>query len=151
MKTNIEKYKGIHPGKIIDRELKKRKISQRAFANSIGIHGQTLNAIIKGRRSMTIEQSYKLEKELGYEEEFLIVLQAQYDYQEFKRKKENEKYSTRPDIRKILFWDVDFDKIEWGYKKDWIIKRIMERGSEYEKNEITRFYNLNDLDIEKYK
>ncbi len=42
MKQKIEILKGIHPGKIIARELQKRGISQRAFAASIGEHSQTL-------------------------------------------------------------------------------------------------------------
>jgi hypothetical protein len=36
MKTYIEKYKGIHPGIILERELKKRALHQRTFALSIG-------------------------------------------------------------------------------------------------------------------
>ena len=151
MRTDIEKYSGIHPGRIIDRDLKRMKISQRSFANIIGEHNQTLNAIIKGWRSMTIEQAYKLEKELGYEEGFLAMLQTKYNYLEFKRKKENKQYSGHPNVRKILFWDADFDNIEWGYCKDWVMQRVFERGNKQEIIEITRFYNLDDSSVEKYK
>ncbi len=38
------KYKGIHPGIILDRELKKRSLKQRPFALSINEHPQTFNA-----------------------------------------------------------------------------------------------------------
>lgn len=51
MKTEIEKYKGIHPGLILEHELKKRKIAKNQFASAIDQHRQTLNAITKGRRN----------------------------------------------------------------------------------------------------
>lgn len=142
---NLETYKGIHPGRIVDRELKKRGISQRAFASKIGEHSQTLNAIVRGRRSMTIGQSYKLEKELGYDEGALAILQTQWDYTEYKRRAENEHYKGHPNIRKVVFWDVNFDDIEWGYRKDWVIERVMERGNDAEKAEIVRFYDLKSI------
>jgi len=48
MSSKYEKYKGIHPGKVLEQELKKRNISQRPFAQSIEEHPQSLNAILKG-------------------------------------------------------------------------------------------------------
>ncbi len=148
---NIELYKGISPGRIIDRELKKRGTSQRSFAAMIGEHSQNLNAVINGRRPITIELSYKLDKEFGYEDGFLAMLQTQYDYDEYKRRAENKLYPGRPDISKILFWDVDFDSIEWGYRKEWVIGRVMERGNDSEKAEIARFYGLELSELENYK
>ena len=59
MKQRIEILKGIHPGKIIARELQKRGVSQRAFAASIGEHSQTLNAVITGHRYLTTEMAVK--------------------------------------------------------------------------------------------
>ncbi|NGY37165.1 hypothetical protein FQU23_006510 [Flavobacterium sp. XN-5] len=47
MKT-IDIIKGIHAGKMVGRELKKRNINKRQFALSIDVHPQTLGAIIKG-------------------------------------------------------------------------------------------------------
>lgn len=43
-------------------------------------------------------------------------------------------------IPKILFWDTDFDKIDWDLKYIAVIKRIFERGGEEAKNEIIAFY-----------
>lgn len=43
-------------------------------------------------------------------------------------------------IPKILFWDTDFDKIDWDLKYVAVIKRIFERGDEEAKNEIIAFY-----------
>ena len=75
MRNNLDTYKGIHPGKIIDRGLKKLNLSQRAFARNIGEHSQSINAIITGRRQLTTELSIKIERTLGYGEGFLLALQ----------------------------------------------------------------------------
>jgi hypothetical protein len=39
-----------------------------------------------------------------------------------------------------LFWDTNFDKIDWIAKKTAVIKRVFERGNEEEIQEIIRFY-----------
>ena len=52
-------------------------------------------------------------------------------------------YENHPNfskIPKILFWDTDFDKIDWDLKYIAVIKRIFERGDEEAKNEIIEFY-----------
>jgi plasmid maintenance system antidote protein VapI len=49
MKREYEKYKGIHPGAVLERELDKRNLAQRPFAQSLFEHPQTINAIIKGK------------------------------------------------------------------------------------------------------
>ena len=114
MNKRIEIYKGIAPGMIIGRELEKAGQSQRGFAASIGEHFQTINAVINGRRSLTIELSLKIEQALGYKEGMLLTLQAYYDIAEFKNKLASESVKGIPAIRRSLFWDTDFDKIDWG-------------------------------------
>lgn len=151
MKKILDKYKGIHPGKIIDRDLKKVKLSQRSFAVTIGEHSQTINAIINGHRSLTIGLALKIEQALGYEEGFLLILQVYYDITEYKRSEAELSIKGVPNIRKILFWDTDFDKINWGLYKEAIIQRVVERGSSEEKAEIARFYNIDSTELKKYK
>lgn len=68
MNIYIEKYKGIHPGIILEREFKKRGLQQRPFALSIGEHPQTLNAITKGKRKLNTALALKIEEKLGLEE-----------------------------------------------------------------------------------
>jgi plasmid maintenance system antidote protein VapI len=60
MNLLIEKYKGIHPGIILERLLKKKAISQRPFALSIGEYPQTINAITKGKRRINIALALKI-------------------------------------------------------------------------------------------
>src|ERR1700761_321491 len=79
MTEEFESYKGIHPGKVIERLLDKRNISQRPFALSLGEHRQTFNAIIRGRRALNTPLSIKIERELGLEEGSLMTLQIHYD------------------------------------------------------------------------
>jgi len=134
--------KGIHPGKFIERELKKKKLSQRILAEETAIPYQTINAIIAGRRNLTTEQALKIDQTLGYEEGFFAILQTHYDIKQYKEKKLADIYSTAPRIRKSLFWDADFNKINWAKYKNAVIKRVFERGSKEEIEEITQYYNL---------
>ncbi|MDI5894628.1 helix-turn-helix transcriptional regulator [Flavobacterium algoritolerans] len=143
MKT-IDIIKGIHPGKIVERELKKRNINQRQFALSVGEHPQTLGAIIKGNRRMNVDLSLKMEEKLELEEGFLMTLQVFYDI------KEAKKDSTyKPDLsklRKVTFWDTTFDKIDWKQNRVAVIKRVFSRGIEMEQEEIIRFYGKEVVD-----
>ena len=120
MKDQLEILKGVHPGLFLSRELRNRQLRSGAFAESIGVHPQTLSAIIKGRRNMNIPLSLK--------------------------KKEAQSY--HPDLsiyRKILFWDTDFDKLDWNTNKRYIINRIFERGNEKEILETIRFYGKDTI------
>ncbi|MCF2503782.1 plasmid maintenance system antidote protein [Dyadobacter sp. CY107] len=139
MEKQFEKYKGIHPGIILERELKKRSIKQRPFALSIAEHPQTFNAILKGKRNINTALALRIEKGLHLDEGTLVLLQAYYDI-----KKENEKLVRRtPDLtvlRKSLFWDTDISQIDWEKQAKAVIRRTFERGDDEEKEEITKFY-----------
>lgn len=143
MKTQ-DIIKGVHLGKIVERELKKRNINKRQFALLVDEHAQTLGAIIKGVRKMNVDLSLKIEKELDMEEGFLMTLQVFYD------NKEAKKDSTyKPDLsklRKVIFWDTTFDKIDWKQNMVAVIKRVFSRGTEVEQEEIIRFYGKEVVD-----
>ena len=151
MKSTISTYKGIQPGKIIDRGLKKLNLSQRAFAREIGEHSQSINAVITGRRSLTTELAIKIERVLGYDEGFLLALQAYYNVAEYKRKESSSSITGVPDIPKMLFWDTDFDKIDWGHYRSFVIRRVFERGNDVDKEEIIRFYGIEHPDVKSYE
>jgi len=142
MNNLIDIIKGIHPGKFIERELKKKNLTQRALAEEMGIPYQTINAIIAGRRVLTTKQALKMDQILGYEDGFFAILQTHYDIKQCKEKELASLYTEAPHIRKSLFWDVDFNKINWTKYKKAVIKRVFERGSKDEIEEITRYYNL---------
>lgn len=151
MEQRIEKYKGIHPGRIIGRELQKRNISQRAFAASIGEHSQTLNAVITGRRNLTTEMAVKIEQLLGYDEGFLLTLQVFHSIAEYKNRLAAASVNGVPNVRRALFWDTDFDAIDWGRYKESVIQRVLACGDEADKAEIARFYNMPVSELGKYK
>ena len=140
MQNTLEKYKGIHPGLILEREFKKRNLKKSPFALSLEIYPQTLNEITKGRRLITAEQSLKIDKALALEEGTIFLLQAYYEIDKARLKLTAKNHPDFSIIGKSLFWDTDFDKIDWEKKYKAIIKRVFERGGDKEKEEILRFY-----------
>jgi len=151
IKHSIDTYKGIQPGKVINQRLKQLHLSQRAFARTINEHSQSINAIIMGRRSFTTELSIKIERALGYEEGFLLALQAYYNVAEYKRNEANSSLNGVPNIRKSIFWDSNFDAIDWGRYRNAVIQRVLERGNEAEKIEIARFYGIDHLEMKDFE
>ena len=144
MKSKLDILKGVHPGKFIERELLKSKISKRQFALSINEHPQTLGAIIKGTRNMNVDLSLKIEEKLELEEGFLMTLQVFHDIKKAKRD-----VNYKPDLsklNKITFWDTTFEKIDWRLMKISVIKRIFSYGNKDEQEEIIRFYGKNEVD-----
>jgi plasmid maintenance system antidote protein VapI len=140
MKDTLEIYKGLHPGVVIRRELKKRKVPGGRFAMAINEYPQTMSAIIKGKRSMNIPLSLKIEKALDFEEGSLMSLQIFYEIGQIKRK---ESLAYKPDLSKlrpVLFWDTDVKQIDWDKNKRAVIERVFQRGNREEQDEITRFY-----------
>ncbi|HCS19154.1 MAG TPA: plasmid maintenance system antidote protein [Bacteroidetes bacterium] len=139
MKAGFEKYKGIHPGIILERELKKRSIKQRPFALAISEHPQTFNAITKGKRKLNTALALRIEKELQMEEGTLVILQSWYDIHIEKEKQQNIGPNMSI-LRKALFWDTDINQIDWAKQFKAVIKRVFEKGNDKEKAEISRFY-----------
>ena len=145
MSFELEKYKGIHPGIILERLLAKKEISQRPFALSIGEHPQTINAITKGRRSLNTALALKIEAALGLEEGSLAFLQTFYEIAEEKKKSLHT--PNLSNLRKSLFWDTDISKMNWDKHARAIIERVYERGNETEKKELEAFYGLPKIKV----
>jgi plasmid maintenance system antidote protein VapI len=142
MNSNISIIKGIHPGIILDRELRKRKLPKSRFAISINEHPQTLGAITKGKRRINPSLSLRIGDALGFEEDYFMLLQAYYDLELQKKKKSKAFHPDLSKIRPVLFWDTTINNIDWEKNKPSVIKRIFECGNEQEKQEIIHFYGL---------
>ena len=142
MRYSIDHIKGMHPGALIKHELTKKKISQRQFASQIGEHWQILNAVINEKRGISLSTALKIERAFGYDEGFLSVMQVYHDIEANKQKLIRESLHGVPDVRRILFWDTDFDSIDWAANKESVIARILDRGNDAEKAEIARFYGI---------
>lgn len=70
-----------HPGEVLKDELEARGISQRRFADSIGMGYSILNEILTGRRSMSTTSALIFEAALGIPAESLMKLQLKYNMQ----------------------------------------------------------------------
>ena len=91
-------FRAVHPGEILDEELKERGIKQKDLAAKIGIRASHLNELIKGKRSFTVEFSMALEKELGipydswmrlqysYEHDLIVIAQREVEHQQNTRR-----------------------------------------------------------------
>jgi plasmid maintenance system antidote protein VapI len=145
MEIQLQKLSGIHPGIILDRELKRRKIAKGRFALSMEEFPQTITAITKGRRGMNTALALKIESALGLQEGYFMMLQVYYEIARIKR----EQAKTHPlttKLRAVLFWDTRFDLIDWEKHKAAVIKRVFERGTEEEKQEIIKYYGQQVID-----
>lgn len=97
---NITGFRAVHPGEILNEELKERGIKQKDLAAKIGIRPSHLNELIKGKRSFTVEISMALEKELGipydswmrlqysYEHDLLVIAQREVEQQQRTRRED---------------------------------------------------------------
>ena len=147
MKTQLSIIKGVHPGFILERELKERHLRKGSFALSLKEFPQTIVSITKGKRKMNTALALKIENALGIEEGYFMILQVYYDIEEEKRK-QNTEHPDLTKLRRVLFWDTKIENINWKKQKNAVIKRVFERGNEIEKEEIIRFYGkeyFNDL------
>jgi plasmid maintenance system antidote protein VapI len=139
MFNQLEIIKGIHPGFMLERELKKRNLRKGPFALSLQEFPQTLVSITKGKRRMNVSLALKIENALGLEEGFLMTLQVFYDIEQEKRKL-NTRHPDLSKLRRVLFWDTKMENINWEKHKRFVIERVFERGNEREIEEITSFY-----------
>lgn len=139
MLPKISKIKGVHPGLVLHREIKRNNIKSSQLAMSIGEHKQTISAIINQKRGINPELSIKLAAYFHTEADYFMILQAGYEVKSALTKNRERKPNLH-NIRKVLFWDTTFDKIDWDKNKRAIIKRVLERGNDKEINEIIAFY-----------
>ena len=97
MFNQLSIIKGLHPGFMLERELRKRGLKKRTFALSLQEFPQTLVSITKRKRRMNTSLALKIEKALGFEEGFFMTLQVFYDIKEEKKKLN----TRRPDFTKL--------------------------------------------------
>ncbi|TJZ62925.1 plasmid maintenance system antidote protein [Sphingobacterium olei] len=141
MERSFERFKGIHPGLILERELKRQAIKPSPFTLSIeDTHRQVFNAIIKGKRGIPVPLYLKVDKALGVEEGTFALLQTYHDIEKVKGNTFENQIPNLSSLRKALFWDTDIENIDWENQYKAVIKRVFERGNQSEKDEITRFY-----------
>lgn len=135
----IRAYRGIAPGKVLSNELKRQGMSQRKLAMETGEHYQTISAIISGRRKIPLGLCVKLDSILHFDKGFFAVIQTYYELGKIEEET-NPPRGKVPVIRPVVFWDIDPDKLNWNSNKQFIIKRVNERGNESEIDAVRRYY-----------
>lgn len=68
-----------HPGDVLKEELESRKISQKKFAEILGVPYTMLNEILNGKRPVTSDFALMVEAALGINPELLINMQTRYN------------------------------------------------------------------------
>ena len=76
----ITGFRAVHPGEVLNEELKERGIKQKDLAARIGVLPSHLNELIKGKRSFTVTIAMALEKELGIPYDFWMRMQYGYEH-----------------------------------------------------------------------
>ena len=144
MEKSFEKYKGIHPGKVLSRILTSKKIVKADFARKIGTYAQTLNDILKGKRNLPIDLSLRIDRELNCNEGTFAELQTYFEIKNAK-KRMDEFHPDFHNIRTVLFWDTNLKNIDFERQKKGVIQRVFERGNKSEREEIYNFYGTDTI------
>lgn len=50
-----------------------------------------------------------------------------------------------PILSKRIFWDTDYNKIDWIKNEKWVICRVLDRGSTEDWEEIKRYYGIDKI------
>jgi len=151
MDIQIDIIKGIHPGKILKKNLEWKCMSQRTLAKLAKVSYQSINAIITEKRDIPVPLSLQLDEIFGYKKGFFAILQTYNHIQKISDEALKRQYSNPPVVRKSVFWDTNFERINWGKNKQFVINRILERGNKEEKEEIARFYHLSISELDNFK
>ena len=88
----------VHPGEILAEELRERGISQRTFAEQIGMRPSHLCELLHGKISVTKAIADKLQDALGVDSQSWVNLQTQYNYDVQAQKKECESKTTKLEV-----------------------------------------------------
>lgn len=142
MLPTFNKVKGIHPGAILRRELRKQNIKSVQLARAIDEYPQTINAITKERRGINPGLSIKIGQFFQTSDDYFMLLQASYEVKKITSKNSGHAFPLSNKIRKSIFWDTKIENIDWQEHKRAVIQRVMERGNEKEIHELIQFYGL---------
>jgi addiction module HigA family antidote len=69
----------VHPGEMIKEELEYRGISQRKFAESVGISYSIVNEVLNCKRAVTTEYALLFEAALGIDADIWLRMQSAYN------------------------------------------------------------------------
>lgn len=141
MYENYLKYHHIPCGAVLDRIREKEHLTQRELASRSGIPYQRINDFITSRRRITPEFSLKLERTLGIDYQcFFYQIQTNHEIYVATSQLIEQAEPDKSKFRKALFWDTDFETLDWQHNSEWIIQRVFEYGNESEIKETIHYY-----------
>ena len=86
--NNLTPFRFTHPGEIIKDELEDRGISQREFAQNVGMSYSVLNELLNAHHPLTTNTALLFEAALGLPAELLMHIQTKYNLQTARKDKE---------------------------------------------------------------
>ena len=86
--NNLTPFRFTHPGEIVKDELEDRGISQREFAERIGMSYSVLNELLNTHRPLTTNTALLFEAALGLPADVLMRIQTKYNLQTARKDKE---------------------------------------------------------------
>ena len=99
METTFDGFYPTHPGEVLKDELEERGISQRKFAESIGMEYSVLNEILNDKRPITTTSALMFEAALDIPADSLLKLQIKYNMHT--ARKDNALVEKLKQIRKV--------------------------------------------------
>lgn len=146
MFENYLQYHHIPCGAVIGRIMSKEHLTQRELANRAGIPYQRINDFIANRRKISPEVSLKLEKALNIDNKcFFYQIQTNHEIFTAIMQLSEKHHPNLSKFRKALFWDTDFNNIDWNKNSKWVIKRVFEYGNDKEIKETIKFYGRDSV------
>ncbi len=82
----------VHPGEILKDELEYRNITQKHFAQTLGLSYTALNEILNGKRPVSTDFALMVESALGVSSGLLLRMQLSYNLQIAKKDNKLKKY-----------------------------------------------------------
>lgn len=101
--------------------------------------------VIQNKLKISRKNSAILGEFFNVDSNYFSELQKLHDEYILEENKQLSKKPNTHNIRKVVFWDTNFEKINWIKYKKSIIHRIFERGNTQEKQEIINFYGKNEV------
>ena len=104
--NNLTPYRFTHPGEIVKDELEDRGISQREFAERIGMSYSMLNELLNAHRPLTTNTALLFEAALGLPADVLMRIQTKYNLQTARKDKEIIRWMAKIRNAAAVFWCV---------------------------------------------
>ena len=93
-KKDFTPFVATHPGEMIKDELKERGMTQKQLADETGIKTSVLSETINGKRSVSLNVAFALEKALDIPADVWMNMQTQYDLDKANIAKREDMHET---------------------------------------------------------